>query len=193
MTTTVQTAWPASTDRRLFSADEYERMIEAGILSEDERVELIDGDIRPMSPIGSKHAACVNRLITLLTERFGRKVIIAAQNPIRLSDDTEPQPDVTVLRPRDDFYASALPRGRDVLLVVEGADTTLGFDREVKLPHYAVAGIAEAWLVDLNHDVIERYTRPMNGRYADMLTLQRGEMLQSTTLDLSVAVEDILG
>lgn len=191
MTTTIQAPAPAA--RRRFSADEYERMIAAGILTEDERLELIDGEIRPMSPIGSRHAACVKRLIAVLTERLGRKVIIGAQDPIRLSDDTEPQPDIAVLRPRDDFYAGALPRGRDVLLVVEVADTSLGFDREVKLPHYAAAGIGEAWLVDLNIEVIERHTRPLHGRYAEVVTLQRGETLHSPALDLSVRVEEIIG
>ncbi|MFC1464152.1 MAG: Uma2 family endonuclease [Candidatus Brachytrichaceae bacterium NZ_4S206] len=191
MTTTFHA--PAPVARRLFSADEYERMIAAGILTEDERVELIDGEIRPMSPIGSQHAACVNRLIALLTQHFGRRAIISAQNPVRLSDDTEPQPDITVLRPRDDFYAGALPRGRDVLLVVEVADASLGFDREVKLPHYPASDIAEAWLVDLTHEVIERHTRPMHGRYAEVVTFQRGETLYSSALDLSVRVEEIIG
>ncbi|BCX04735.1 MAG: hypothetical protein KatS3mg053_2673 [Candidatus Roseilinea sp.] len=161
---------------------------------EGERGDDDDHDIRPMSPIGSHHAACVNRLVALLTQHFGRRAIISAQNPVRLSDDTEPQPDITVLRPRDDFYAGALPRGCDVLRVVEVADTSLGFDREVKLPHDAASGIAEAWLVDLNHDVIERHTRPMHhGRYAEVVTLQRGETLHAPTLDLSVRVEEIIG
>ncbi|PJF48666.1 MAG: Uma2 family endonuclease [Chloroflexi bacterium] len=189
--TSLQATAPAV--RRRFSADEYERMIAAGILAEDERLELIDGEIRPMSSIGSRHAACVKRLIAVLTERLGRQVIIGAQDPIRLSDDTEPQADITVLRPRDDFYAGALPCGRDVLLVVEVADASLGFDREVKLPHYAAAGIGVAWLVDLNHDVIERHARPMHGRYAEVVTLQRGETLHSPALDLSVRVEEIIG
>ncbi|WP_240550114.1 Uma2 family endonuclease [Candidatus Roseilinea sp. NK_OTU-006] len=191
MMTSLQATAPAV--RRRFSADEYERMIAAGILAEDERLELIDGEIRPMSSIGSRHAACVKRLIAVLTERLGRQVIIGAQDPIRLSDDTEPQADITVLRPRDDFYAGALPCGRDVLLVVEVADASLGFDREVKLPHYAAAGIGVAWLVDLNHDVIERHARPMHGRYAEVVTLQRGETLHSPALDLSVRVEEIIG
>jgi Uma2 family endonuclease len=180
--------------QRLFTADEYERMIATGILTEDERVELIDGEIRAMSPIGSQHAACVARLTALLSEKLGRRVIIFTQNPIRLSDDTEPQPDIAVLRPRDDFYAGALPRGRDVLLVVEVADTSVGFDREVKLPRYASAGIAEAWLVDLNSDVIEQHTRPLNGRYASMTTWQRGDVLRATTIEgLSADVQAIIG
>jgi Uma2 family endonuclease len=136
----------------------------------------------------------VKRLIALLTEKLGRRVIISAQDPIRLSDDTEPQPDIAVLRPRDDFYAGALPRGRDVLLVVEVADTSVGFDREVKLARYASAGIAEAWLVDLNSDVIEQHTRPLNGRYASMATFQRDEQVRATTIEgLSADVQAIIG
>lgn len=180
--------------QRLFTADEYERMIATGIFTEDERVELIDGEIRAMSPIGSRHAACVKRLIALLTEQLGRRVIISAQDPIRLSDDTEPQPDIAVLRPHDDFYAGALPRGQDVLLVIEVADSSVGFDREVKLARYAAAGIAEAWLVDLNSDVIEQHTRPLNGRYASMATFQRGEQVRATTIeDLATDVQAVIG
>ena len=193
MTAILQAPPTLQAAHRLFSADEYEQMIEAGILKEDERVELIKGEIRPMSPIGDRHAACVKRLNAFLSRQIGSKLIVGVQDPVRLSDDSEPQPDISVLRYRDDFYAGAQPRSRDVLLVVEVSDSSLGFDREVKLPSYAAAGIAEAWLVDLNHAVVERHTRPMNGRYAEVITLQHGETLQSPMLDLVVAVDDILG
>ncbi len=179
--------------QRLFTADEYERMIATGILTEDERLELIDGEIRPMSPIGSRHAACVKRLIALFTEKLGRSVIVGAQDPIRLSDDTEPQPDISVLRPRDDFYATHLPRPQDVLLVIEVADTTFDFDHDTKLPRYAAAGIAEAWLIDLSNNVIEQHTRPMNNRYGNVITLQRGDVLHATVVSLEAKTEDILG
>jgi len=179
--------------QRRFSADEYERMIAAGILAEDERVELLEGAIYPMSPIGSCHAACVNRLVAFLVRALGQRVIVSPQNPIRLSDESEPQPDIAVLRPREDFYAGALPRGEDVLLVVEVAEASLFFDRAVKLPLYAKAGIPEVWLVDLKHEVVERHTRPLHGRYAEAATFQRGEVIDSPTLGLSIAVEDILG
>ncbi len=179
--------------QRLFSADEYERMIAVGILAEDDRIELINGAICPMSPIGSWHAACVNRIVALLIRVLGQQVIVSPQNPIRLSDDSEPQPDVAVLRPREDFYAGALPRGEDVLLIVEVAEASLFFDRTVKLPLYAEASIPEVWLVDLKHEVVERHSRPLHGRYAEVATFQRGETLDSPTLGLSVAIEDILG
>jgi Uma2 family endonuclease len=179
--------------QRRFSADEYERMIAAGILAEDERVELLEGAIYPMSPIGSWHAACVNRLVAFLVKALGQRVIVSPQNPIRLSDESEPQPDIAVLRPREDFYAGALPCGEDVLLVVEVAEASLFFDRAVKLPLYAKAGIPEVWLVDLKHEVVERHIRPLHGRYAGAATFQRGEVIDSPTLGLSIAVEDILG
>jgi len=179
--------------QRRFSADEYEQMIAVGILAEDERVELIEGTIYPMSPIGSWHAACVKRLVRLFIERLGRSAIVGAQDPIRLSDESEPQPDITVLRPREDFYAGALPCSEDVLLVVEVAEASLFFDWTVKLPLYANAGIPEVWLVDLKHKVIERHTRPLHGRYAEAATFQRGEAIDSPALGLLVAVEDILG
>jgi len=182
-----------SPSQRRFSADEYERMIAAGILAEDERVELLEGTIYPMSPIGSWHAACVKRLVLLLIERLGRSAIVGAQDPIRLSDESEPQPDIAVLRPREDFYAGALPRSEDVLLVVEVAEASLFFDRAVKLPLYARASIPEVWLVDLKHEVVERHTRPLHGRYAESATFQRGEVIDSPALGLSIAVEDILG
>jgi hypothetical protein len=115
--------------QRRFSADEYERMIAAGILAEDERVELLEGTIYPISPIGSWHAACVKRAGAVVDRAPGRSAIVGAQDPIRLSDESEPQPDIAVLRPREDFYAGALPRSEDVLLVVEVAEASLFFDR----------------------------------------------------------------
>lgn len=189
----VQISNPERT-QRLFTADEYERMIETGILGEDERVELIDGEIRAMSPIGSKHAACVKRLIALITEQLGRRAIVSAQDPVRLSATSEPQPDIALLRPRADFYADRLPEPTDIWLIVEVADTSVDYDRAVKLPLYAAAGIPEAWLVDLNAGAIEQHTRPLNGRYATVATLQRGEVVRAAAVDdFAAAVADILG
>jgi Uma2 family endonuclease len=180
-------------DQRLFTTGEYERMIETGILTEDERVELIQGAIRPMSPIGSRHAACVNRLSALLNRALLGRGIVSVQNPIRLSDESEPQPDVAVLRSRADFYALQLPRPGDVLLVVEVADTTWAYDHDTKLPMYASAGIAEAWLVDLNQDVVELHLQPLSNRYGRVTTLQRGDAIRSITLGVEVNVDEILG
>src|SRR5436190_15615228 len=131
--------------RRRFTLDEYHRMGKTGILSEDDRVELIEGEIIEMSPIGSRHAACVDRFNELIA-RLRLNIIVRVQSSIQLDDYSQPQPDLALLRRRDDFYSSSLPRPADVLLVIEVADTTLEYDRFVKLPLSAHAGIPEAWL-----------------------------------------------
>jgi Uma2 family endonuclease len=136
--------------KRLFSVTEYHRFGEAGILSEDDRVELIKGEVVEMSPIGSRHAACVRALQELVQEKLGRTAQVSVQNPIQLDEHSEPQTDVALVTPRKDRYANAHPRPADVLLVIEVADTSIEFDQSVKLPLYARAKIPEAWLVDLN-------------------------------------------
>jgi Uma2 family endonuclease len=180
--------------RRLFDVHEYYRMAEAGILHEDERVELIEGEIIEMSPIGGKHAACVKRLILLLIERLGRAAVVGAQDPVRLTDLTEPQPDVAVLRPREDFYAEGHPAPEDVLLLIEVSDTTLEYDRSVKVPLYARAGISEVWIVDLTGRKIEVYSRPADGAYRDIRSVEPGSSISPQALpDLVVNVDDVLG
>ena len=152
---------PAERLRR-FSIAEYHKMGEVGILEEYERVELIDGVITKMAPIGSRHAACVNKL-----SRFFFSILptedatIAVQNPIILDDGTEPEPDTALLKPRDDAYASGHPRPSDVLLIVEVADTSVDYDLAVKLPRYAAAGIPEVWLVNIPDQKIEVHKMPM--------------------------------
>lgn len=180
--------------RRPFTVKEYERMASAGILGEDDRVELIEGEIIKMSPIGSRHAACVDRLSKLLERRIGQDTIIRVQSPIRLNDYTEPQLDIAVLRLRADYYAEAHPAPDNVLLVVEVADTSLEYDRDVKLPRYAQAMIGEAWLVDLAHTTLTQYTQPSNGFYASVHQVERGGALVSTVFpDLLLSAEDMCG
>jgi Uma2 family endonuclease len=135
--------------RYRFSVDEYLRMGEAGILTEDDRVELIDGEIIDMPPIGLPHSGAVNRVANLFGRRLGERVVLSVQNPIRIGDFSLPQPDIALLRPRDDFYASAYPVPADILLLVEVAESSVRYDREKKLPLYAAAGIPEAWLIDI--------------------------------------------
>jgi len=120
--------------RHRFTVEEYHRMGQAGILSEDDRVELIEGEIVEMAPVGSRHAACVKRLNALLSRRAGGRALVSVQDPIRLGEHSEPQPDLALLKPREDFYAAAHPGPEDVLLVIEVAETSLEYDREVKLP-----------------------------------------------------------
>jgi len=179
--------------RRRFTVDEYYRMLDAGILTEDDRVELIEGEIIQMAAIGSRHAACVNRLTRLLVERVGGDGVVTVQNPVRLSDLSEPQPDFVVARPREDFYASAHPRPEDTLLVVEVAHTTPGYDRGIKLPLYATAGVPEVWIVDVEGGAIEVYLEPGRGRFRVERRAVPGDVLQPRLLpSVEVAVEQVL-
>jgi Uma2 family endonuclease len=169
-------------------------MAETGILTEDDRVELIEGEIVEMSPIGSRHAACVNRLNMLLSRQAGHSFIVSVQNPIIVSDYSEPEPDLAVLRLRADYYEQELPQSADVLLVVEVADTSVEVDRSVKVPLYAQSGIPVIVLVDLPKELIEAYLQPANGQYQSIKTFRRGDFFQLDVLpQLSLSVDDILG
>ena len=177
--------------RRRFTVEDYHRMGEVGILTEDDRVELIGGAIVELSPIRDSHARAVNHLNEFLVVRLaGGDVTVSIQNPIRLSDDTEPQPDLAVLRGRGRGVVDAA----DVLLVIEVADTSRRYDRNVKLPLYAAAGIPEAWLVDLVAQTIARHTEPRAGRYRQTTIARRGESLASTVLPAVILpVDAVLG
>jgi Uma2 family endonuclease len=181
--------------RRRFTVEEYHRMGEAGILAEDSRIELIAGDIVVREPIGSRHAGTVNRLTRLWTSRLGERAVVQIQNPIELpKEDSEPQPDVTLLRPRPDFYATAHPLADDVLLLIEVADSTLAVDRRVRMPLYARAAIREAWLLDLTADRVEIYRAPVADGYQHVVRLERGQRVAPLAFaDLIVTVEDLLG
>ena len=155
----------AAPTKRRFTVQEYYCMGEAGILRPDERTELIKGEIYLMPPIGPGHAGGVSRLERSFHRRVADRAEIRGQNPIHLPDDTEPEPDVVLARPRADSYATVHPRAEDLLLVVEVSDTTLRYDREVKLRLYAAAGIPEVWLMDLPRDRIEVHRDPSPDGY----------------------------
>jgi len=157
-----------------FSLERYEAMIERGILTEDDRVELIHGAIVDVSPIGDRHTACVKRLNRLFMQIPSPQVTVSIQDPVAIPPDSEPEPDAALLKPREDFYEHAKPRPQDVLLIVEVADSSLQFDRDVKMPLYAHAGIAEAWLIDVDARVVEVYTEPRDGRYSQLRTYRAG-------------------
>jgi Uma2 family endonuclease len=179
--------------RRRFTVHDYYAMADAGILDEDDRVELIEGDIVEMASIGSQHAACVDRLNRFL-QAAGESAVVRVQNPVRLSDLTEPQPDLALLRPRDDFYAAAHPGPADTMLIVEVSHSTLGHDREIKLPLYATAGIPEVWIVNPEDDVVEVYRDPVRGRYARQERVGRDGVLQPLALpSLQIPVGRVLG
>ena len=180
--------------KRWITADEYERMGEAGIFPEGARLELIAGDIFEMSPIGSAHAACVDFLVYLFNGTGRGRFIVRAQSPVRLNDFSEPQPDVALLRWREDFYRGAHPAAADVLLVVEVADTTVETDRRVKLPLYARAGVAEFWLVNIPGGQVEVYSQPSGDAYARSEVFGREDEARAHTIEgLNVGVRELLG
>jgi Uma2 family endonuclease len=177
-----------------FTVDEYHRMGEAGIFHEDDRVELLDGQIVVMSPIGGPHVACVVRLNHLLARRLEPGISVSVQNPLVLGERSEPQPDIAVLRRRAGLGGAWLPEPQDVLLLIEVAETSLAHDRDEKLPLYARAGIPETWLVNLPAGTIEAHREPRAGRYTGIRTARRGETLAPLLLPgVFLPVADILG
>jgi len=181
--------------RHPVTADEFERMVDAGVFAADGRLELIDGEILDMSPIGSGHQGCVNRLHRIFAALSASDgAIVQVQGAFRADDWSRPQPDVALFRWRDDFYARALARPEDVLLLIEVADSSLRFDRMVKRPAYARAGVPETWVVDLRGGVIEVAREPFDFGYGRIDRLARGDTLAPDAFpDLTIAVTDILG
>ena len=151
--------------RHRWTVMEYHKMAEVGLLNEDSRVELIDGEIIEMAPIGSEHAGHNNYLMNFLAYRLYGKAVVAGQNPVALGSYEEPQPDIAVLRWRNDAYRGALPHAEDILLIIEISDSTLRYDRDVKVPLYAKNGIPEVWLLDIQNRQLEIYCEPRNGVY----------------------------
>ena len=180
-------------ESRKFTVAEYYRMAEVGILHPTERVELIDGEIIVMAPIGEPHATGVDRLTLAFAEVSRGRFIVRVQNPIRLNDGGAPQPDLVILRLREDFYISAHPGPGDVLLIIEVSDSTLDFDREVKSRRYAAVGIPEMWVLNLPEDCLERFTEPGPQGYARHDILWRGDRVSPIALpDLELAVDELL-
>ena len=172
----------ATLTRHRFTVEEYTELIEFGVLGENQRVELIRGEVVNKMPIGERHLFCVNQLNRLLNRQAGDDAIVSVQNPIRL-DDSEPEPDIALLRPREDSYRSVKPQGRDVLLVIEVADTSLEVDREIKRQLYAEAGIPEYWIVNLPDSCVEVFRHPWpDGTYRDMMIVGAGQKLQVAAL-----------
>ena len=187
-------AMPPEAAKRLFTTNEFRRMAEAGIFGEGDRVELIGGEIIALTPIGPRHAHCVRRLIALLAARVGTSAIVDAQNPIVLDDYSEPQPDVVLLEPQSDFYKHSHPGPRDVLLVIEVADASADYDRAIKVPQYARAGIPEVWVVNLPQQVVEVYRRPSGHQYDEHVAVGPADRLRLPGVrDQSLGVGDIFG
>jgi Uma2 family endonuclease len=156
-------------------------MRETGILAEDDRVELLDGEVYVMSPIGPSHVALVNRLNKIIMRQIEDDAIISIQNPVQLDDYSEPQPDVAILSLRDDYYDQALARPDDILLIVEVADTSLDYDRDQKLPRYAASNVAEVWIIDVERQTIEQYSQPLQGQYTQLNKILLGNTVTSKT------------
>ena len=162
-----------------FSIDAYHKLAETGVLKPTDKVELIEGQIITMSPIRSPHAACVERLGELLRQKKQDNQFVRSQNPITLGTHSEPEPDLALVKYRDDFYEDNHPTAADVFIAIEVAHTTQKYDRETKMPLFAQYGIPEAWVVDLKAKTIEVYTQPVNGKYSEKQTYERGAVLVS--------------
>ncbi len=177
---------------RKFNVNEYRKMAEIGILTPEDRVELIGGEIIAMSPIGRKHAAAVNRLTNLFPPLLANKVIVSVQNSIRLDNYSEPQPDIVLLKPRSDFYESKIPEAEDIYLLIEVSDSTITYDQEIKLPLYAESNINEVWIVNLNNKTLEVYRQPQ-----DKIYLEQQKNVESISPlafpDVSLTINDIFG
>ncbi|HEY2616384.1 MAG TPA: Uma2 family endonuclease [Acetobacteraceae bacterium] len=180
--------------RRPLTIAEYHRMGEVGILTERDRVELIEGQLIAMSPIGSGHSGTVNALNRMLVRAVGDRGVVAVQNPVQLDDLSEPEPDFAVLKPREDDYRKATPRPEEVLLIIEVADSSLAYDRAVKRSLYARHGIAEFWIVNLVGDEVEVCRAPTGDRYASVSHVGREAILEPELLPgATIAVAALLG
>ena len=179
--------------KRRFSADDYQILGKEGILTEDDRIELIEGEIVVMSPIGDRHLACVDMLASQLFGGVRGEAIVRVQGSIRLGKYSEPQPDIALLRHRDDYYASRSATPEDILLLIEVADSSLDRDRNDKLPRYARAGVPEAWIANLLDDCVERFRNPTEDGYSDVIRLIRSNTISPELLpDVELRVDDIL-
>ncbi len=179
--------------RRRFTVADFHTMLEAGVFTEDDRLELVDGEVVEMSPIGRGHAACVRNLLNLFAGNLPKSVLLDAQNPLRLSDEREFYPDVLLLNRSQNIKAGNIPESGDVLLAVEVSDSTLLSDRTVKLPRYAEAGVAEVWIVDLNAERVLVHRDPLDGVYGRVEEVKKGSRLSVAALGgLELDLADIL-
>ena len=177
-----------------FSTKDYYRMAETGVLGPETRVELLDGEIIDMSPIGPSHGAVTKRLNAHFTQCSNDRWLVAVQDPVHLDDHSEPQPDLMLLERTPDFYATKHPRPADVLLLVEVADTSLAYDRDRKLPAYAAAGIPEVWIVNLGERTIEVYREPSKTGFRWSTILRVTDRISPMNFrDAEVAVKELLG
>jgi Uma2 family endonuclease len=177
-----------------FTVDDYYRMFDIGVLTENDRVELIDGEVREMSPIDPIHSGIINSLNYHLSTQLGKRALLSIQNPVRLNEHDEPLPDLAVVRWRDDFYQQMHPVPADVLIAIEVANTSVAYDRKEKLPRYAAASIPEVWLVNIARQTVEQYAKPVDGQYTERLVVNRGQTLVPKAIDnVELTVDQIFG
>jgi Uma2 family endonuclease len=180
--------------KKLFSVDEYYQMAEVGILSPEDRVELVDGEILRMSPIGNRHLGCVNRANEVFVGALRGRVVVSIQNPLRLNNFTEFQPDIVLLKLRKDHYSAKHPMAEDALLVIEVSDTTFRYDHDVKLKRYAKAGIPEVWIVNPGQNELLVFRDPSNDRYQTGITYRPDDSITASSFpDTVFKAEDFLG
>jgi Uma2 family endonuclease len=176
-----------------FTVDDYYKMIELGILKDYEKAEIIEGELIKKMPIGDRHAAAVDFLNRFFIKSVSDDVLVRIQNPARLSDYNEPEPDI-VLTDLNKYNGRRHPRPAEIILIVEVSDSTLKYDRDTKLSLYAEAEIYEVWIVNLQNDIIEVHQNPSNGIYQLAKIFKRGEKVQSQVLpNLTLEVDKILG
>lgn len=177
--------------RLRFSADEYYQMIELGILKNAERAEIIDGELIKQMPIGDRHAAVVDFLTRFFIRNVSDDVLVRVQNPVRLSDYYEPEPDFA-LADLTKYDGKRHPRPAEILLTVEVSDATLDYDRKIKIPLYAEAEIPEVWLINLKNETVQIYRRPQEGTFSLVTVLRRGDVIKSeTVVNLAIEVDKI--
>ena len=177
--------------RHCWTVDDYHTMADVGLLHEDSRVELIEGEVVEMAPIGSEHAGKVVRLGHLLTIRLGERALVSTQNPLQLGEHSEPQPDIAVLARREDFYEATHPGPADVLLLFEVADSSAAYDRQVKIPLYARHGIPEVWLVDLQRHCLEIHRQPGAGGYDRVTEHRTGKVSPERLPEVAIALDEV--
>ena len=177
-----------------FTVEMYHKLGELGVFDEDDRVELLDGQIVEMTPIGQAHWMTVFRLSNLLMRHSTSHVGVSTQSSLVLSERWEPEPDIAVLRRLEGFGGAWLPAARDVILVIEVADTSLERDRDIKIPRYAYEGIAEAWLIDVHAETVTCYRGPTPEGYAEAVVVKRGETLRPTQWpSVAISVDEVFG
>lgn len=178
-------------NRKLFTVEEYHKLIEVGILTEDDRVELINGEIIAMSPINSNHAGIVNRLSRILLKKLDLKATITIQNPILLTDSSEPEPDLTIAHFSENDYISKHPGPSDIYLVLEVSDSTLVYDQSIKATLYATANIPEYWIINLLDRQIEIHRQPKNDEYHFKQIISEEGIIQASSIDFSLNYSEV--